>query len=34
VFVGLLWVALGFLVLVLPLTLLQRNLDRRWSTAR
>ncbi|WP_433503271.1 amino acid ABC transporter permease [Pseudonocardia halophobica] len=34
VFVGLLWVAVGFLILVVPLTLLQRNLDRRWSTAR
>lgn len=34
VFVGLLWVALGFLILVIPLTLLQRSLDRRWSTSR
>jgi glutamate transport system permease protein len=34
VFVGLVWVAVGFLILVVPLTLLQRNLDRRWSTAR
>ncbi|GAA4706727.1 amino acid ABC transporter permease [Pseudonocardia yuanmonensis] len=34
VFVGLVWVAIGFLILVVPLTLLQRNLDRRWSTAR
>jgi glutamate transport system permease protein len=34
VFVGLLWVALFFIILVVPLTLLQRNLDRRWSTAR
>ncbi|GAA4552458.1 amino acid ABC transporter permease [Pseudonocardia xishanensis] len=34
VFVGLLWVALGFLILVVPLTLLQRNLDRRWSPSR
>ena len=32
--VGLLWVALGFLILVVPLTLLQRNLERRWSVAR
>jgi glutamate transport system permease protein len=31
---GLLWVALGFLVLVTPLTLLQRGLERRWSVAR
>ena len=34
VLVGLLWVALGFLVLVVPLTLLQRRLERRWSVAR
>ncbi|HEY2204526.1 MAG TPA: amino acid ABC transporter permease [Pseudonocardia sp.] len=34
VMVGLLWVALGFLVLVTPLTLLQRNLESRWSVAR
>ena len=34
VFVGLMWVALGFIILVVPLTLLQRNLDRRWRTAR
>jgi glutamate transport system permease protein len=34
VFVGLLWVALGFVILVVPLTLLQRSLERRWSTAR
>jgi glutamate transport system permease protein len=34
VFVGLLWVALGFIILVVPLTLLQRNLDRRWSPSR
>lgn len=34
VFVGLLWVALGFLILVLPLTLLQRRLEQRWSVAR
>ncbi|AEA26128.1 amino acid ABC transporter permease [Pseudonocardia benzenivorans] len=33
VLVGLLWIALGFLILVVPLTLLQRNLDRRWSVA-
>ena len=32
--VGLLWVALGFLVLVIPLTLLQRNLEKRWSVHR
>ncbi|GEL24399.1 amino acid ABC transporter permease [Pseudonocardia sulfidoxydans NBRC 16205] len=34
VLVGLLWIALGFLILVVPLTLLQRNLDRRWSVAK
>ena len=34
VLVGLLWVALGFLILVIPLTLLQRNLEQRWSVAR
>lgn len=34
VLIGLLWVAVGFLILVIPLTLLQRNLERRWSVAR
>jgi glutamate transport system permease protein len=34
VLVGLLWVALGFLILVVPLTLLQRRLEHRWSVAR
>ncbi len=34
VFVGLLWVALGFLLLVVPLTLAQRHLERTWSVAR
>ncbi|MFC5994921.1 amino acid ABC transporter permease, partial [Pseudonocardia hispaniensis] len=34
VLIGLLWVALGFLVLVVPLTLLQRRLEQRWSVAR
>ncbi|MET0188004.1 glutamate transport system permease protein [Pseudonocardia sediminis] len=34
VLVGLLWVALGFLILVVPLTLLQRRLDARWSVSR
>jgi glutamate transport system permease protein len=34
VLVGLLWVAAGFLVLVVPLTLLQRGAERRWSVAR
>lgn len=34
VLVGLLWVAFGFLVLVTPLTLLQRSLENRWSVSR
>lgn len=34
VLIGLLWVAFGFLILVTPLTLLQRNLENRWSVAR
>jgi glutamate transport system permease protein len=34
VLIGLLWVAVGFLILVIPLTLLQRRLERRWSVAR
>ncbi|RZQ59958.1 amino acid ABC transporter permease [Amycolatopsis suaedae] len=34
VFVGMLWVALIFVILVIPLTLLQRSLEKRWSVAR
>jgi len=34
VFVGLLWVAVGFLILVTPLTVLQRRLEKRWSVTR
>jgi glutamate transport system permease protein len=34
ILVGLLLVALGFLILVIPLTLMQRNLERRWRVAR
>lgn len=34
ILVGLLWVTLGFLVLVAPLTLVQRRLERRWSVSR
>lgn len=34
VLVGLLWVALGFLILVVPLTLLQRRLEATWSVSR
>jgi glutamate transport system permease protein len=32
--VGLLWVAAFFVVLVIPMTLLQRSLEKRWSVAR
>lgn len=32
--IGLLWVALGFLILIVPLTLFQRRLENRWSVAR
>jgi glutamate transport system permease protein len=31
---GLAWVAVFFVVLVIPLTLLQRSLEKRWSVAR
>lgn len=34
VLLGLLWVAVFFVVLVVPLTLLQRSLERRWRVAR
>ncbi|WP_020671630.1 amino acid ABC transporter permease [Amycolatopsis nigrescens] len=34
VLIGLLWVALFFVVLVIPMTLLQRSLEKRWSVAR
>ena len=34
VLAGLLWVAVGFLILVVPLTVLQRNLEHRWSVSR
>jgi glutamate transport system permease protein len=33
-FVGLLWVAGGFIILVMVLTLVQRTLEKRWSVAR
>jgi glutamate transport system permease protein len=33
-FVGLLWVAVGFIILVTPLVLLQRRLEKRWSVSR
>jgi glutamate transport system permease protein len=32
--VALIWVAIGFIILVIPLTLLQRRLEKRWSVAR
>ncbi|GAA4528643.1 amino acid ABC transporter permease [Amycolatopsis samaneae] len=32
--VGLLWVALGFIILVAVLSLIQRSLEKRWSVAR
>jgi glutamate transport system permease protein len=32
--VGLLWVALGFVILVAILSLIQRSLEKRWSVAR
>jgi glutamate transport system permease protein len=32
--VGLLWVAAGFLLIVLPLSLVQRRLEARWAVAR
>lgn len=34
VLVGLLWVALFFVALVVPLTLLQHSLEKRWSVTR
>ena len=34
VMIGLLWVTVGFLILVSPLTVLQRRLENRWSVAR
>jgi glutamate transport system permease protein len=33
-FSGLIWVAVGFLILVVPLALLQRYLERRWEVVR
>jgi glutamate transport system permease protein len=33
-FIALLWVALGFILLVAPLTVMQRRLENRWSVAR
>lgn len=31
---GMLWIAIGFLILVLPLTAAQRRLEKRWRVAR
>jgi glutamate transport system permease protein len=30
----LLWITIGFLLLITPLTALQRGLERRWAVAR
>ncbi|MGH4021037.1 MAG: amino acid ABC transporter permease [Pseudonocardiaceae bacterium] len=32
--IGMFWIAIGFLVLVVPLTATQRALEKRWSVAR
>lgn len=34
VLLGLIWVAVGFVILVIPLTAFQQRLERRWSVAR
>jgi glutamate transport system permease protein len=34
VLVGLLWVTVGFLILIVPMVALQRRLERQWSVAR
>lgn len=34
VLVGLIWVAVGFVILVIPLTTYQQRLERRWSVTR
>ncbi|SFQ33717.1 glutamate transport system permease protein [Amycolatopsis arida] len=34
VMIGLLWVALGFVILIIPITQLQRSLEKRWSVVR
>jgi glutamate transport system permease protein len=34
VLVGLLWVAIGFVILVMPLTYVQQVFEKRWSVAR
>ncbi len=32
--IGMLWVAIGFAILIIPLTATQRTLEKRWSVAR
>ncbi|HET9255404.1 MAG TPA: amino acid ABC transporter permease [Pseudonocardiaceae bacterium] len=34
VLIGMAWIAIGFLILVIPLTVTQRILEKRWSVAR
>jgi glutamate transport system permease protein len=34
VLIGMFWIAIGFLILVMPLTMTQRTLEKRWSVAR
>jgi glutamate transport system permease protein len=34
VLLGMVWIAIGFLILVIPLTVTQRVLEKRWSVAR
>jgi glutamate transport system permease protein len=34
VLLGMVWIAIGFLILVVPLTATQRTLEKRWSVAR
>lgn len=34
VLLGMVWIAIGFLILVVPLTVTQRALEKRWSVAR
>jgi glutamate transport system permease protein len=32
--IGMLWIAIGFGILIVPLTTTQRALEKRWSLAR
>lgn len=34
VLIGMIWIAIGFLILVIPLTVAQRTLEKRWSVTR